>query len=55
MGIARLWNLGLNISKCAVMRFGIHQAKEDIFNYNIDSKLLHFVSSNKDLGVLIDS
>ena len=43
-----------NIGKCVVMRFGAHRAKENLFNYNIDGNLLNFVSSHKDLGVLID-
>ena len=50
--IAKSRNLGLR--KYVVMRFGAHRAKENLFNYNIDGNLLHFVSSHKDLNVLID-
>ena len=38
------------------MRFGAHCTIDNVvFNYNIDGRFLEFVSSHKDLGVLVDS
>ena len=38
------------------MRFGAHHTNDNvIFNYNIDGRILKFVSSHKNLGVLIES
>ena len=54
--VARPWNLRLNISKCVVMRFGTCIAGNNLScSYSIDGKVLDFVTSHRDLGVLVDS
>ena len=54
--VARSWDLRLNINKCVVMRFGAYNADNRLdFNYSIDGKLLEFVTSHRDLSVLVDS
>ena len=53
---ARSWNLRLNISKCVAMRFGAYNADNRLdCKYNIDGKLLEFITSSGDLAVLVDS
>ena len=38
------------------MRFGAHRINDNVvFNYNIDGRVLEFVSSHKNLDVLVDS
>ena len=51
--LARSWNLRLNISKCVVMIFGT--CNNLSCNYSIDVKVLDFVTSHRDLGVLVES
>ena len=51
--LAKSWNLKLNINKC-VMRFGVSVGIRLTGNYDIDGVPLKFVSSHRDLGVLVD-
>ena len=51
---AKSWNLKLNIDKCDVMRLRGSVGIELTGNYDIDGVPLNFVSSNRDLGVLVD-
>ena len=54
--VARSWNLRLNVDKCMVMRFGACNAGNNLgCSYSIDCKVLKFVTSHRDLGVLVDS
>ena len=54
--VTRSWNLRLNISKCAVMRFSENNADNRMdCNYSIDGKLLKFVTSHRDLDMLVES
>ena len=51
--LATSWNLKLNIDKCVVMRFGGSVGIRLTGNYNKDGVPLKFVSSHRDLGVLV--
>ena len=53
--VAKSWNLCLNVSKCAAMRFSGQKSEGILPFYNIDGKFLEFVSVHRDLGVLVDS
>ena len=51
--VARSWNLRHNISKCVVMRFGTCTAGNNLScSYSIDDKVLNFVASHRDLGLM---
>ena len=52
--VARSWSLRLSINKCVIMRFSAYNADNRIdCNYSIDCKLLEFVTSHRDLGMLV--
>ena len=54
--VARSWNLGLNISKCVVMRFSPCNAGNKLSSsYSIDDKVFDFVVSHTALGKLVES
>ena len=54
--VAKSSNRKLNIDKSVVMRFRSHAINDNInFNYNIGGRILEFVSSHKNLYVLVDS
>ena len=54
--VARPCNSRLNIGKCVAIRFGACNAGHNLScSYTIDSKVFGFVTSHRDLGVLVDS
>ena len=56
--ISSSWNLRLNPSKCVVMRFGrgcAREVSEDDTRYHINGHELEFVSTYRDLGVIVDT
>jgi len=54
--IGRSWNLKLNADKCVAMRFGKRNVDSvSSVGYFVEGKALRFVSSYRDLGVVIDS
>ena len=53
--VARSWTMRLNIGKCVVMRFSTCNTGNNLScGYSIDGKVLNFVTSHRDLGVLVD-
>ena len=49
------WNLKLNIDKCVAMRFGKRSLHNfSMVRYSIDGRELEFVTSYRDLGVVVD-
>ena len=53
--VARSWNLRLNIGKGVVRRFGTCNTRNNLScGYSIDGKILDFVTSHRDLSVLVD-
>ena len=53
--VSASWNLKLNPAKCVVMRFGAREDTSDNGSrYNIGGVPLQFVSTYRDLGVIVD-
>ena len=51
---ASSWNLKINPDKCVVVRFGSRAQAESQNKYSVAGSQLEFVSSHRDLGVVVD-
>ena len=52
---ATAWNLKLNPEKCVVIRFGSNVMNESEDGYSLMGRQLEFVTTHRDLGVVVDS
>ena len=56
VALSRSWNLKLNPSKCAVIKFGSRSTADDVNSgYSLEGEPLKLVKSHRDLGVIVDS